>query len=78
MLHGFFFVAVFSVSRRLFRLYHCVSNCFYAFTHLLIRQSDNTVYHSQFTMQKLPVSFLRSVEIHNIQPCIKHYNHQVL
>lgn len=78
MHHGFFFVAVFSPNSRLLRLYHCVSICIYAFTLCLIRQKDNTVYHYLFNIQQQPAARWCCEEMNQNQPCIKHYNHQVL
>jgi hypothetical protein len=78
MLHGFFFVAVFSVLHRFLRLQHCVSICLYAFTHCLIRQTDNTVYHNLFGIQKPLTGFLCYAQTRNNQPCNKPYNNQVL
>jgi hypothetical protein len=78
MLHGFFFVAVFSVTSRFYQLCHCVSNCFYEFTPRLIRQADNTVYYYLYVKQKPLTGFSYYAEIRSSQPSYKPCNPQVL
>lgn len=75
---GFFFVAVYYVSRRFYRLCNCVSICFYVLIYSLIRQTDFVVYHNLFIVQRLPLNTLYGSEIPIIQPCSKPYNYQVL